>query len=750
MKRPFLFYFLALVALIFAPPAAHAMPYHDIDTDPDYLVTIDELLRGIQFYNSLEIHCEQGTEDGFAVGPGDRSCAPHESDYAPQDWSVSLDELLRLIQFYNTPGYHPCDDPESEDGYCPGVEGVLVSDPALNAAIRSALNQPSGPLEPESLATLTVLQVPSSGIISIAGLEACTGLVELDLHDNCIVDISPLAPLTQLESLNLDANAIVDIAPLAGLSQLRLLWLGHNRIEDTDPLVENVGLGNTPAGTWDRLAIAFNPLSALDALGNLEDLRARGVVVWDEPRATNATCESPLQPGDPVPIGLTAIHSNPETGADSAYVILVMGDAFTEEQLDDPGILVEDVPDGGYSSAEKTWAKCAADTFKFFFSEEPFTEYAEYFKVYRLDLISTEGVLSDNREDPPVVHDTALGMANESLAFSFNDAQVRRLADATGLPWDRIVLMPNAIGSGKNISDITMFSNARTSRTMTALHELGHGIGGLTDEYEYKHGTNPPASEEPGTRAFPNAIATGDTIPELSDIPWAHWLLPACNDAALGVAVDFECLTEACQCGDAETAVDCIPLPTCEPGGNFVDGEGRIYGRAAWPEPSEDTPVGLYEGAWFRTKGAYRPELRCRMRSDDDVEPGGQETTHFCKVCREALTLAILADTGIVERAVPGPEYPQFFPPESGLVFQVLDRAFANPSHRVMATWEVDGVQQPLQSPAYFFDASDYSPGSTHELAVTVYDPSPFVHPDNAAGQEALHQRITWTINILE
>jgi hypothetical protein len=43
---------------------------------------------------------------------------PHASDYNPQDWQVSLSELLRLIQFFNSGGYHPCVG--SEDSYCVG------------------------------------------------------------------------------------------------------------------------------------------------------------------------------------------------------------------------------------------------------------------------------------------------------------------------------------------------------------------------------------------------------------------------------------------------------------------------------------------------------------------------------------------------------------------------------------------------------------------------------------------------------
>ena len=93
-------------------------PAQSIDRDGDLHLSIDELMRLIQFYNSPGYHCEAGTEDGYAPGPGAQDCAPLTNDYAPADWSISLDELLRAIQFYNSPaGYTPC--LEGEDGFCP-------------------------------------------------------------------------------------------------------------------------------------------------------------------------------------------------------------------------------------------------------------------------------------------------------------------------------------------------------------------------------------------------------------------------------------------------------------------------------------------------------------------------------------------------------------------------------------------------------------------------------------------------------
>ena len=72
-----------------------------------------------QFFNMGEVHCQAGTEDGYAPGPGDQTCMPHSSDYSPNDWVIDLPEMLRLIQFFNMGGYHACGT--GEDGYCPGA-----------------------------------------------------------------------------------------------------------------------------------------------------------------------------------------------------------------------------------------------------------------------------------------------------------------------------------------------------------------------------------------------------------------------------------------------------------------------------------------------------------------------------------------------------------------------------------------------------------------------------------------------------
>jgi len=97
---------------------------HSADQNGDNRIQLSELLRVIQLFNSGGYHCAvapETSEDGYVPGlDGDKSCRPHGSDYYPQDWTISLSELLRLIQFFNSGGYHACPG-ESEDNYCVGL-----------------------------------------------------------------------------------------------------------------------------------------------------------------------------------------------------------------------------------------------------------------------------------------------------------------------------------------------------------------------------------------------------------------------------------------------------------------------------------------------------------------------------------------------------------------------------------------------------------------------------------------------------
>lgn len=93
-------------------------PQHSADITPDSHLTLNELLRVIQFFNIGAFSCGAGSEDGFLTGPGNMDCTPHSSDYINQDWRIELGELLRLVQFLNVDGMYICPEAQTDDGFC--------------------------------------------------------------------------------------------------------------------------------------------------------------------------------------------------------------------------------------------------------------------------------------------------------------------------------------------------------------------------------------------------------------------------------------------------------------------------------------------------------------------------------------------------------------------------------------------------------------------------------------------------------
>lgn len=91
---------------------------HSADIDGNYQISLSELLEVVQYYNVGEYYCDPSSPSGYAFGPGDQTCYPHDSDYNVVDYTIDLTEILRLVQFFNVGEYHV--DGTTEDGFAPG------------------------------------------------------------------------------------------------------------------------------------------------------------------------------------------------------------------------------------------------------------------------------------------------------------------------------------------------------------------------------------------------------------------------------------------------------------------------------------------------------------------------------------------------------------------------------------------------------------------------------------------------------
>lgn len=97
---------------------------HALDQDADGHISLNELLRLVQFYNAGGYACDPGSEDGYAPGSPSGNCVPHSSDTLPAgspDRRILLSELLRGVQLFNALTYHHCPEMSMEDGYCTGT-----------------------------------------------------------------------------------------------------------------------------------------------------------------------------------------------------------------------------------------------------------------------------------------------------------------------------------------------------------------------------------------------------------------------------------------------------------------------------------------------------------------------------------------------------------------------------------------------------------------------------------------------------
>jgi len=183
------------------------------------------------------------------------------------------------------------------------------------------------------------------------------------------------------------------------------------------------------------------------------------------------------------------------------------------------------VGDGYLASELGNYATHVDNAWNAFFSVEPLASYLPMFNVHRVDVISNESGV-DNDPVQGILKDTAMDMGfwcsgierllcvNTSLAWSY----------ANNVPSADIVLaVANSSkygGAGYTASNIATFAGANSAATEIAIHEVGHSLGDLADEYEYGGSTN-YSGPEPQERNV--SIYTAAQMAS-NGLKWANWL----------------------------------------------------------------------------------------------------------------------------------------------------------------------------------------------------------------------------------
>lgn len=312
----------------------------------------------------------------------------------------------------------------------------------------------------------------------------------------------------------------------------------------------------------------------------------------------------------------------------------------------------------------------------------PYGNYAGYFNVKLIHVVSNEDGADNGMHGLGVARDTALGAAFQNASpagqppdfrlLVVDNAWAQAVAMAHAPEASGVLVIVNDSNYGGSGGAVPVFS-VNPQSGLIALHEMGHGFGGLADEYACGETSALPATVE----AYPNVT----TLQLLDQIKWKGWIEPG------------------------------TPLPTPDTG-------------------THTGHLGLFEGAYYRNGGIYRPRHDCRMRSLNEG---------FCEVCSEALVRGVYGRVRPIDAAFPA----------SPVVLEAGATATLSLTHPVpspntlQVRWTVDGVTVPGSGDRLDLQAQDLKPG-THEVQAQLVDATALVRQ----GREALAQVHRWTVNV--
>lgn len=221
-------------------------------------------------------------------------------------------------------------------------------------------------------------------------------------------------------------------------------------------------------------------------------------------------------------------------------------------------------------------------------SHAPFSQYSDRFNFLVLCSPSKESGVSIPSKR--IWKETAVSSHFDTFYSRryLTTKRLRKMHDLlAGFPYEHIIVLANTdtYGGGGIYNSYTLTTAHHASFWPVVTHEFGHSFGGLADEYAYANADD----ESP----YPS-----DREPWEQNITTLH---------------DFSKKWE-------DMLPEKTPIPTTAPSKT----SNKIHST---------TQLGVYEGAGYQEKGAYRSTPNCRMRTNN--------ADAFCPVCQRALTQII-------------------------------------------------------------------------------------------------------------
>lgn len=234
---------------------------------------------------------------------------------------------------------------------------------------------------------------------------------------------------------------------------------------------------------------------------------------------------------------------------------------FEDRGVSNNRINIVTVGDGYLSTQQATYNTHVTNAVNQLFMYEPFKTYKNYFQVFRVNVISNvQGVSGDPTSD--VSRTTPLSMrywcSGIERLLCVNVSACYSYAANAPQPYDQILAVANSTkygGAGYPSNEVGTYAGGNSSAPLIAIHELGHSLGDLADEYDYGGATTYTGGEpfEANSSKLTSASMSAQQR------KWFRWL----NEARAGF----------------------------------------------------DGPVGTYEGSSYSQLGVYRPSPNSMMRA---------------------------------------------------------------------------------------------------------------------------------------
>lgn len=213
-----------------------------------------------------------------------------------------------------------------------------------------------------------------------------------------------------------------------------------------------------------------------------------------------------LLPGEPA--GLDGVVGQGRGfGGDNRVDLVIVGDGYTAGEM------------GQYQLDAMSIAED-------FFRYEPFIRYEPYFRVTAVEVVSNESGV-DNDPSPGINRDTAMDMqywcGGTERLLCVNVSAARGFAFAGAPDVDQVLAIANSSkygGAGYSSNDLGTAAGQNAAAVEIAIHEMGHSLGNLADEYTY----GGPANFGGGEPSTANLSIYNSTQMSAEDRKWHEWL----------------------------------------------------------------------------------------------------------------------------------------------------------------------------------------------------------------------------------